>query len=156
MIIGNILQLEKSRAELPEAIYRVLNRIRSLDFRHHPDGEMTEQAVVYKTFHADTAPSANRIAETHRLNIDVQFVISGAEYLEYQPVLARTPDDAHPEQDNDFYHGKSGDEKALRLDSGDFVVLFPWDIHTPLCQGEERRQVRKVVAKVPLSLLNLA
>ncbi|MCL6351873.1 YhcH/YjgK/YiaL family protein [Pectobacterium polaris] len=154
MIIGNILQLDKCRAELPEAIYQVLARLRSLNFDLHPDGEMTEQGVVYKTFHANTALSATRIAETHRENIDVQFVISGAEILEYQPVLSRQPDDPHPEQDNDFYQGKSGNEKSLILHSGDFVVLFPWDIHTPLCQLEKSQSVRKVVAKVPLGLLN--
>lgn len=155
MIIGNILQLEKSRAEFAETIYDVLARIRNLDFSQHPDGEMIEQGVVYKTFHANTEPSATRIAETHRQNIDVQFVISGTEYLEYQPVLSRTSDEAHPEQDNDFYYGKSGNEKSLILNSGDFVVLFPWDIHTPLCQVEAVQPVRKIVAKVPLSLLNL-
>ncbi|MBI0550241.1 YhcH/YjgK/YiaL family protein [Pectobacterium parmentieri] len=154
MIVGNILQLDRSRTELPEAIYKVLVRLRSLNFNLHPDGEMSEQGVVYKTFHANTALSITRMAETHRENIDVQFVISGAEILEYQPVLSRQPDDPHPGQDNDFYHGKTGNEKSLILYGGDFVVLFPWDIHTPLCQVEKTQSVRKVVAKVPLELIN--
>ncbi|KHN90644.1 hypothetical protein BSK71_15445 [Pectobacterium actinidiae] len=154
MIVGHILQLDRSRAELPEAIYKVLVRLRSLNINLHPDGEMREQGIVYKTFHANAALSTTRKAETHRENIDVQFVISGTEILEYQPVLSRQPDDAHPDQDNDFYHGKTGNEKSLILHSGDFVVLFPWDIHTPLCQIEETQPVRKVVAKVPLELIN--
>ncbi|MEA9391141.1 YhcH/YjgK/YiaL family protein [Acerihabitans sp. TG2] len=153
MIVGNIRQLEKSRLELPSTIYQVLNTIAGWNFSQHPDGEKTENNVVYKTFHADTAPAATRTAETHVENIDVQFVISGQEKLEYQPVKSHIAADPRPDQDNYFYQGKTGDEQTLLLSEGDFVVLFPWDIHTPLCQIDTPQQVRKIVAKVPLSLL---
>lgn len=153
MIVGHIKQLEKSKLELPTAIYQVLHTISQWDFSLHPDGEKTEHNVVYKTFHADTAPAIERTAETHIENIDVQFVISGQEGLEYQPIKGHVATDTHPEQDNYFYQEKTGDEQALLLRAGDFVVLFPWDIHTPLCQVGQPQKVRKIVAKVPITLL---
>lgn len=154
MIVGNIAQLAASRLELPTAIYQVLETLKGIDFAHHPDGEMHQQDVVYKTFQATTAPSQARVAETHRDNIDVQFVISGQERVEYRPVLQSLPDDPHPEQDNYFYRSKVGTEKDLVLTPGDFVILFPWDIHAPLCLVEHEAPVRKVVAKVPVRLLH--
>lgn len=153
MIVGNIAQLAASRAEFPAAIYQVLETLSRIDFTQHPDGEMQQGDVVYKTFQATTAPSQSRIAETHRDNIDVQFVISGQERLEYQPVLQAKADDPHPEQDNYFYRAKTGAEKDLVLNQGDFVILFPWDIHAPLCLVEREAPVRKLVAKVPVQLL---
>ncbi|MBI0550244.1 YhcH/YjgK/YiaL family protein [Pectobacterium parmentieri] len=153
MIVGNITQLEASKREYPLVIYEVLNTISQWDFDRHPDGEKKEGDVVYKTFHAETVPAEKRISETHVENIDVQFVISGEEYLEYQPVLQHVAADLHPEQDNFFYQGKTGSEQRLLLKKGDFVVLFPWDIHAPLCQVEEPQKVRKIVAKVPVHLL---
>lgn len=68
--------------------------------------EMHQQDVVYKTFQATTAQGQVRIAETH------------------------------PEQDNYFYRSKLGTEKDIVLTPGDFVILFPWDIHAPLCHVE--------------------
>lgn len=153
MIVGNIAQLAASRAEFPAAIYQVLETLSGIDFARHPDGEMQQGDVVYKTFQATTAPSEARVAETHRDNIDVQFVIAGQERLEYQPVLQAQSDDPHPEQDNYFYRGKTGAEKALVLTPGDFVILFPWDIHAPLCLVDREAPVRKLVAKVPMHLL---
>ncbi|GKV79753.1 MULTISPECIES: YhcH/YjgK/YiaL family protein [Pectobacterium] len=153
MIVGNIAQLEASRREYPSVIYDVLTALSQWNFDRHPDGEKKEGDVVYKTFHAETVPSEKRIAETHVENIDVQFVISGEEYLEYQPVLQHVAADPHPEQDNFFYQGKTGSEQRLLLKKGDFVVLFPWDIHAPLCQVGEPQKVRKIVAKVPVRLL---
>lgn len=153
MIVGNITQLDKAKVELPDIIYQALDTIRNLDFDKHPNGEMTKDNIVYKTFQASTAPLSERIAETHEKNIDVQFVISGTEGMKYQSVLKNQSDDPQPENDNYFYHNKEGQEQFLILSAGDFVILFPWDIHAPLCQINKKEDVRKVVAKVPLSLL---
>jgi YhcH/YjgK/YiaL family protein len=39
------------------------------------------------------------------------------------------------------------------LRPGGFAVYFPWDVHMPLCAVNEKAKVRKVVVKVPVSLL---
>jgi biofilm protein TabA len=39
------------------------------------------------------------------------------------------------------------------LAPGGFVVHFPWDVHMPLCAVGDPAEVRKVVVKVPLTLL---
>lgn len=155
MIVGNINQLDKAKAELPEIIYYVLKTIRSFDFDTHPNGEMVKDNVIYKTFQASTAPFCERVAETHKKSIDVQFIISGSEGMKYQPVLKNLPDDLQPENDNYFYRHKYKQEQFLILSKDDFVILFPWDIHTPLCQINHKEDVRKIVAKVPLSLLKI-
>lgn len=154
MIFGNINQLDKSKLEYPNIIYQVLNNIRKLDFTKHQDGDMTIDGVLYKTFSTKTAPAEERISETHVENIDVQFVISGTESVKFQPLINNCPDESNIENDNYFYHNKTGQEQLLILNESDFAIFFPWDIHAPLCQINKPLEVRKIVAKVPLTLLN--
>lgn len=153
MIVGNIAQLDESRIEYPNIIYQVLDTIRTMDFANHPNGEMVKDNVTYKTFLAKTVLASDRLSETHLDNIDVQFVISGNEGVKYQPLLNNEPDEIQTENDNYFYHKKIGQEQLLILKEGDFLILFPWDIHAPLCQIKISEEIRKIVAKVPLKLL---
>lgn len=150
MITGNIQQLTKSRAELPPAICQVLNVIEALDFSVHPDGQKEFNGVLFKTFTASTDLPENRTPETHRDFIDVQFVISGDEEIEFCSLGDMLPSVEKSDDDNYFYHRSSLALNVIRLHDGDFVVFFPWDIHSPLCHKTDKKKVRKIVVKVPI------
>lgn len=153
MITGNISQLDKSRVELPPVIFQVLSVIEGLDFTTHPDGQKEFNGMLFKTFTASTDLPENRTPETHKNFIDVQFVISGDEEVEFSHLGAAQPEVEKPDDDNYFYHRPSLSLNEMRLRDGDFVVFFPWDIHSPLCHKTDKNNVRKIVAKVPLTSL---
>lgn len=155
MIVGTIQALETARMEYPPVIRQVLQTLAGWDFSQQADGEYLRDGIAYRIFHAETAPASERQPEVHAKHIDVQFVISGEEGIGYLPRPARTPEQAFPEKDLWFYTRQPTDPiRLLPLSAGDFVVLFPWDAHAPLCRIGRCETVRKVVAKVPLQTLS--
>ncbi|HBL7617225.1 TPA: YhcH/YjgK/YiaL family protein [Escherichia coli] len=153
MIAGNIQQLGKSRAELPFALYEVLRAIKDLNFSIHQDGQKEVNGVIYKTFTANTDLPEKRTPETHKDFIDIQFVISGNELVEFGCLGDTKPHVEKPEDDNYFYDRSGLELNEMKLTDGDFVIFFPWDIHSPLCHKSGSSKVRKIVAKVPVSSL---
>lgn len=153
MITGNIQQLSQAAKELPAKVYTVLEKIAGFDWQQHQDGQLEIDGVVYKTFTAETAAAENRRPETHKQFIDVHFVITGKEWAEFGGRGDRLPLEADPQQDNYFYQRESLVLNDMVLGAGDYVIFFPWDIHSPLCHKNETLHVRKLVAKVPLDAL---
>lgn len=153
MISGNIAQLTQSSAELPPMIHSVLKTISAFDVQRLQDGKQEIDGVIYNTFTATTAPAINRRPETHRDYIDVQYVISGDEWVQFAARKEAQPCESVVDQDNDFYSREGLSLQEMLLNDGDYVVFFPWDIHAPLCHRQTPQQVRKIVAKVPLTAL---
>lgn len=153
MISGNISQLVVAKKELPPIVFSALERIKALDFSQHADGQFEQNGVLFKTFTASTVLSQVRKPETHKEFIDIQFVISGKERIEFCTMDNIKPCESLPEQDNYFYERTALSLNSIEMNRGDFVVFFPWDIHAPLCHEFECQQIRKIVAKVPLSAL---
>ncbi|MBO4278405.1 MAG: YhcH/YjgK/YiaL family protein [Spirochaetales bacterium] len=93
---------------------------------------------------------ANRF-ETHEAYFDVQYVVSGMEYVgvcdrrELGPV-AVPYDKAN---DIEFYEEPSNCGKVF-LNAGDFIVLAPEDAHKPRCAVDRPIPVKKIVVKVPV------
>lgn len=153
MIAGNIQQLGKSQAELPFALYEVLRAIKDLNFSVHQDGQKEVNGVIYKTFTANTDLPEKRTPETHKDFIDVQFVISGNELVEFG-CLGDTKPHVEKSKDDNYFYDRSGLElNEMKLTDGDFVIFFPWDIHSPLCHKSVSSKVRKIVAKVSVNSL---
>ncbi|TLV11508.1 DUF386 family protein [Klebsiella indica] len=153
MITGNIEQINKSQVELPCVIYEVLSAIKALDFSVHLNGQNEINGVIFKTFTVDTDLPENRTPETHKNFIDVQFVISGDEWIEFGCLGDTKPCVEKPEDDNYFYDRATLKLNDVKLTDGDFIIFFPWDIHSPLCHKNSSSKVRKIVAKVPISAL---
>lgn len=105
---------------------------------------------VYATFDQyQTEGTEGRLYESHRIYLDVQYVIEGRETIRVRGVeglTTATPYDGN--KDIAFYTLTDGTD--VRLFSGDFLVLFPQDAHVPklICSGTA--SVRKVVVKVRL------
>ncbi|HDG1686435.1 TPA: YhcH/YjgK/YiaL family protein [Kluyvera cryocrescens] len=153
MISGNIQQLPQAVKELPAEIYTVLENIANFDWRQHQDGQLEIDGIVYKTFTADTVTAENRRPETHKKFIDVQYVITGNEWIEFAGRGGSVPQEVNPLQDNYFYQRESLSLNDMLLRAGDYVIFFPWDIHAPLCHKQDPQRVRKMVVKVPFETL---
>lgn len=156
MIAGHINCLEQAAAEYPKAILAALKTLASLDFNALEDGVVaTEHAEMkFTVFHAMSDVAANKKPETHIKNIDIHYLISGEEALGYQPF---SPDlqvtESFVDADNIFYANHLDAQSMTQLEPGGFAIYFPWDVHMPLCAVGDPGKVRKVVVKVPVSML---
>lgn len=86
--------------------------------------------------------------EAHRQYADVQYVVSGTEYMGY----ARVEDLQGSEEydpDRDFLK-LQGRGTFYAMKAGTFVILFPQDGHMPGMTIEAPAPVKKVVVKVRL------
>lgn len=114
------------------------------DGRYPVDGER----VIALVQSYDTGPATERRFETHRRNIDIQFIVAGRERILHVPsagMEVETPYDA--ETDAVFYHDPPASSSIL-LTAGDFAIFHPHDAHKGGCMAGGREPVRKVVVKV--------
>ena len=95
--------------------------------------------------------AANAKFEGHQCYIDIQYIISGTEVMQFADItkLAETiPYD--PMKDCGFYEDPNAAAGSAVFGTGDFAIFFPQDIHKPgLCSGTPS-PVKKIVVKVKL------
>lgn len=85
--------------------------------------------------------------ECHNKNIDIQIVIDGLETFGWKPRSSclEPNGEYNDEKDVLFFHDEP--DMYFQLQKGQFVILFPNDVHAPMIgEGE----IKKVVLKVKL------
>ena len=86
------------------------------------------------------------IAESHKKYIDIQFVVKGEEMIGYAPISSeKNIVEENIEKDCILYNCET---VFLTLKSGDFMVLYPNDIHNPGIMKDTPSKCRKVVFKI--------
>ena len=94
------------------------------------------------------------IYESHRRYIDIQYIISGREYISVAPIDTLSIHKKYSsEQDVTIYQNNIAGTNFL-LSKGNALMLFPSDGHMPCLRVDEARpeNVKKAVLKIPLSL----
>jgi biofilm protein TabA len=132
-------------------IRAALAYLRGADFTQIADGKYAvgDAGVMAIVMRYKTKPPAEAVWESHRRNIDVQYVVQGRERcgyvnLECAPAV-KTP--YNDEKDVLFYEpGRD----MFTLSAGQFAVFFPQDVHAPSLVDGEPGDVLKVVMKVPV------
>ena len=88
--------------------------------------------------------------ETHEKYFDIQFVVSGEEYIgicDRKEAKVSVPYDEN--KDITFYADPDNYGKIL-LTGGDYVIVSPSEAHKPKCRVTESTAVKKIVIKVPI------
>ncbi len=87
--------------------------------------------------------------EGHRNYIDIQFVILGEEVIEVcDKNSSQIKTEYNPEKDVEFYFDAEKPTSCI-LNSGEYAILFPHDIHKPgIALNGNQVSVKKVVVKV--------
>ena len=86
-------------------------------------------------------------SEVHGEYADVQILLSGSERFGAFRAIEELPDGFSAEGDIGFLD--SDDEVDIPLREGTFVIVLPFEPHTPGLQLEGEENVRKIVAKIP-------
>lgn len=102
--------------------------------------------AVVKTYMTQT-PDELKL-ENHEKFIDLQYMLSGSEIMEWLPQLPETVLAAYdPGADVTFY---GDDSRAIPVPvrEGAFVLFWPQDVHKPSCVIDAPASVRKIVVKI--------
>jgi biofilm protein TabA len=156
MFFGRIEDLEQDRKVLPPAVVKGLEYLKKTDFSQVEVGkyEIDGSKIFALVQEHQTSPKAERRAEAHAKNIDIQFVIAGSEQIGFALPDAsnEVKEDLLAQKDNIFF-ATVKDEMDLVLTSGMYAVFFPQEVHRPCCRIGENTQLRKVVVKIAAELL---
>lgn len=110
--------------------------------RHDVEGDRVFALVSDYT----TRTPADAFWEAHRQHIDVQFVHSGRERIAYGNLSTFTCEPYDEAKDLVVAVGES--EAGVSVGAGEFVILYPHDVHMPGLTERQPVAVRKVVVKV--------
>lgn len=155
MIFGHISN--ENPCNLPEAIQRALQFLRSTDFSQQEAGEVEidERDIYAQIIDMTTRPKAENRPEVHRRYIDIQFLAWGEEIIGVAADCGnnKISESLLAERDIIFYHGAEN-ESEITMTPGSYAIFFPQDVHRPACIKNKATPIRKVVVKVALTALN--
>lgn len=140
---------------LPHAVQRAVDFLRHNDISAMEPGEYPIEGtrIFAKVFDLTTKTVAETLPEVHDRYIDIQFWANGEEMMGYAPRLGQeTAVRSNPEEDIAFVENVQ-DERFVFAHTGDFMVLYPWDVHRPGIQVTAPVTLRKAVVKVSVDLV---
>lgn len=87
--------------------------------------------------------------EAHRKYIDIQYLIKGRECMGYG-LLKNFKTSVEYDDKNDIEF-LSGDKfNYINLSKGEFVIFYPDDIHAPVLNADENKEIKKVIVKIKI------
>lgn len=128
-------------------VYTALEFMAKTDFTNIPIGkyELDGNNIYYMVQKYDTTPDKT-IAEAHKKYIDIQFIVKGEEIIAVAPIQSEKQlIESNAEKDVSFFECET---QPVVLKDGDFMVLYPSDLHLPGKAVNEPSEVLKVVFKV--------
>lgn len=143
-------------SKYPAAIQRAIGYFTATDVTALAPGNypIEGELMFAKVFDNTSKPVTENHPEFHNDYIDVQFFPNGGELMGICPKKAADYEIVDQIEAEDVYFvGKVEGEQFLRMDPGDYCILFPNDVHRPgTCDGQPQTY-RKCVVKVAVSLL---
>ncbi|MDR9828599.1 YhcH/YjgK/YiaL family protein [Vibrio sp. FNV 38] len=100
-----------------------------------------------------TEPVEVRKAEYHKNYIDVQIVKQGKEKFGYSNDLSESESAVISLENDVAFMNEVVNEQFVTLLPGDFAVFYPNQVHRPLCAVDIPQEVKKVIVKIPHTLL---
>ena len=153
MIVDNLYTSRTDYGSMSPKLARALEWLKANDLRSlEPDQTITvDGARISAQIQAyDSILPQDTRFEAHRSYIDIQIVLSGKEIVYWCP-LERLTKIAVPydyEKDIVFFDDPDVPSTPMRLEAGDYAVLFPSDGHKPRCVVDAPEPVGKIVVKV--------
>lgn len=102
-------------------------------------------SLTTSDFSADGAP---KNAEAHKENLDIHYVIEGAEAIGYADIAKLRPVTEYDSEAD--YLLLRGEMQKVYLGEGDFCVVFPEDAHAPGMCAMVENKLKKAVIKIRL------
>ena len=105
------------------------------------------QDIFFKIEEYNTQASTNKQYEAHEKYADIQFIISGAEYMSCTDVSAKKVIKPYSaENDIAFFDGEVSN--LIQLQAGDFCVFLPNEGHASGIYTDKSVKVKKAIVKI--------
>lgn len=155
-MIASSLQAGGSLNRYPEPIRTAIEYLKAHDFTAMAPGvyEIQGQDIYAQVFDVTTGPRQEKKPEVHRTYIDVQYLVSGEEFLGFAPDKGHSKIvEQHPEKDL-YFCDQAPDEVLMKALPGSYTIFFTNDIHCPGVMVDKPMTIRKVVVKVRQSMID--
>lgn len=87
-------------------------------------------------------------SEAHKNYIDIQFIVSGIEVMDFCDITKATPNTTYNEEKDVMFYTDCPKSGSCALEAGEYAIFFPHDVHKPgMCFGNPA-PVKKIVVKV--------
>ncbi|WP_085832495.1 YhcH/YjgK/YiaL family protein [Clostridium merdae] len=96
----------------------------------------------------ETAKRQERLWESHQRYIDIQYLISGNEWIGFQNTDLLTIKEPYSTERDIAFYEDNGKGFFVPLVPESFVVCFPQDAHMPLACENTPEAIKKVVIKI--------
>jgi YhcH/YjgK/YiaL family protein len=139
---------EKYPTLLPMAdAFRFLGRadLQKLETGRHDIRGNDMYALVQR---GESRPIESAEFEAHRLYLDIQYLISGEEYIAVTSQQGLTVSKPYDESKDIEFYLKPAKYQKIVMHPGRFVVFYPQDAHLPNCYPNRPGPLHKVVVKV--------
>lgn len=154
-MIYSSIYAEDDCSKYPAAIQRAIHYIKTTDFMSmkQADYPIEGDQMFVKVFDNTSKTVEESHPELHKKYIDVQFWVTGSELMGICP-KKKEYEVVQEDKGQDLYLlGEVEGEQFLRMEQGDYIILFPNDVHRPGIAEREPETYRKAVVKVSLDLL---
>lgn len=157
MLFTNLDRLG-DKHQYPNVIYDLLTYFQTADLDGFELGshQYLDTDIYINVFEVNSVenPTSDRQSERHKDNIDVQISVNGHEVYGFSPFSEQNilTEDRLETEDSLLYTGIV-DETEIKVHPRDVIIFFPNDLHRAYYQNQEQPISRRIVAKVPVSLL---
>lgn len=150
MIYGNDKQLSKF-SFLEDKIQVCFEYLKSHNFNEMELGryEIDGSNIYMNLDEYTTTTIDNRIWEAHKNYLDIHYMVTGAEQMDFSFLENMTQTEYRTESDLMILTGNADGSAILK--AGDFMICYPDDVHRTAVQVGEPALVRKAVFKVRLN-----
>jgi YhcH/YjgK/YiaL family protein len=135
---------------ISERLARALELLKDRDIINKEDGryELDGDNLFCLVQKYETSPADKCNCEAHKKYIDVQFIASGEELIQYANINDLEVKESYDDTKDKILYKPSAKMSSAILTSGMFAVYFPEDAHLPCAQVSGPSNVHKVVVKV--------
>lgn len=158
MFVGEFKSWRTRRSVLPAAVVRAFEALekRNLDELENGRHELDEEGMFLLVQDATTREIADSNPEAHREHADIQIVLKGAERFGFAPADAGLValEDRLDSGDIAFYPTPLH-EGFIDLVAGQYVIVYPGDLHRPCGVIDAPAFEHKAVLKIHRRLLGL-
>lgn len=145
MIIGYLDDWKTYEKNIPQ-IEEIVKLAK--ESREKPCGRYETEWGFYMIQEGKTLPLREGSFESHQRYADIQCVLEGCEYMEWQDTKKLEPDVPYSEEkDIQFWKGEGS---LMEISSGMFYMVYPRDGHKPGRHVDEEKEYRKMVVKIRL------
>lgn len=149
MITGNLKQLDATM--LPPALLKLLTQkelsLNALQEKSEGTYNIINNDVFYIISTPTTDREENLKSEFHDHYLDIQVVLKGQEMISTSTTITYPHQYQETKSDLIFLDNPPITTRLL-LDTGDFAIFYPGEVHRPTCQVNASQKIKKAVFKI--------